>query len=296
MEETRQIQRPDIPIRPLVLAFGALLVPSVVTLFFSDPFGPYEALLWLSALIPAFLLAYYRGWRGVAMAMAVGMGVLVLVQVATLILGRGIERDALFVGVIAAYIGIGLGLGILAELIHRERERAQTAALTDPLTGIPNRRYADLALAREFAGAERGRALTVVLFDLDHFKAFNDRYGHRAGDDVLRGFASVLMTNTRRMNLSARYGGEEFLTILSSTPDTGAEVFAGRVRQGLSAASSEAGPLTVSAGIAQYRPDMSSPEDLMEAADRALYEAKTGGRDRVAVNRPPKASDDDSEL
>ena len=70
----RQFQRPDIPIRPLLLAFGALLVPSVVTLFFSDFFGPYEALLWLSALIPAFLLAYYRGWRGVAMAMAIGMG------------------------------------------------------------------------------------------------------------------------------------------------------------------------------------------------------------------------------
>jgi diguanylate cyclase (GGDEF)-like protein len=285
MEEMRQFQRPDIPIRPLLLAFGALLVPSVVTLFFSDFFGPYEALLWLSALIPAFLLAYYRGWRGVAMAMAIGMGVLVLVQVATLVLGRSIERDALFVGVITACIGIGLGLGILSELIHRERDRAQAAALTDPLTGIPNRRYADLALAREFAGARRGRVLTLVLFDLDHFKAFNDRHGHRAGDDALRGFASVLMENTRQMNLSARYGGEEFLAILSSTPDTGAEVFARRVREGLTASQPEAGPLTVSAGIAQYRSDMSSPEDLMEAADRALYDAKTGGRDRIAVAR-----------
>lgn len=286
MEETRQFQRPAIPIRPLLLAFGALLVPSVVTLFFSESFGPYEALLWLSALIPAFLLAYYRGWRGVAMAMAVGMAVLMLVQVATLVLGRSIERDALFVGVITACIGIGIGLGILSELIHRERDRAQAAALTDPLTGIPNRRYADLALAREFAGARRGRVLTLVLFDLDHFKAFNDRYGHRAGDQALRSFASVLMANTRQMNLSARYGGEEFLAILSATHDTGAEVFARRVREGLAAAPPEAGPLTVSAGIAQYRSGMSSPEDLMEATDRALYQAKMSGRDRVAVDRP----------
>lgn len=289
MEEIRRIQRPDIPIRPLLLAFAALLVPSAITLFFSDVFGPFEALLWLSALIPAFLLAYYRGWRGVATAMAIGMGVLVLVQIGTMVLARGIERDALFVGVITAYIGIGMGLGILAELIHRERDRAQTAALTDPLTGIPNRRYADLALAREFAGAQRGRVLSLALFDLDRFKAYNDRHGHRAGDQALRSFASALMANTRRMNLSARYGGEEFLAILSSTPATGAEVFAGRVREDLAAAPPQAGPLTVSVGIAQYRAAMSSPEDLMEAADRALYEAKTSGRDRICVARLPES-------
>lgn len=289
MEETRQFPRPDIPLRPVLLAFAALLVPSAVTLFFSDIFGPFEALLWLSALIPAFLLAYYRGWRGVATAMAIGMGVLVLVQIMALVLGRGIERDALFLGVITAYIGIGLGLGTLAELIHRERRRAQTAALTDPLTGIPNRRYADLALAREFAGAQRGRVLSLAIFDLDRFKAYNDRHGHRAGDDALQRFASLLLTNTRRMNLSARYGGEEFVAILSSTPDRGAEVFARRVREGLAAAPPQAGPLTVSVGIAQYRPDMSSPEDLREAADRALYEAKTTGRDRICVDRPSES-------
>ncbi len=91
------------------------------------------------------------------------------------------------------------------------------------------------------------------------------------------------------MNLSARYGGEEFVAILSSTPDRGAEVFARRVREGLAAAPPQAGPLTVSVGIAQYRPDMSSPEDLREAADRALYEAKTTGRDRICVDRPSES-------
>jgi len=278
-----QFERPEIPLRSLVLSFAVLAVPAFVTLFLAQPFGDYESLLWLTALVPAFLLAYYRGWRGVATAMSIGMAVLVSVQILTLVFDRAVERGTLFGGVLAAYLGIGVGLGVLAELIHRERNRAETAALTDALTRIPNRRYADLILPREFAGAQRGRDFTVCLFDLDHFKAYNDEHGHRAGDEALRRFAGVLMANTRTMNLSARYGGEEFIALLSSTPDTGALVFANRVREQIAQSPPEAGPITVSVGVAQYQPEMSHPRELVEAADQALYRAKAEGRDTVVV-------------
>ena len=279
-------EKPRIPIRPLLLSFGALAVPSIVTLFFAGVAGPWEAFLWFVALVPAFLLAYYRGWRGVATAMVVGGVVIALVQLGLLGLGRGGERDGLFAGVITAYIGVGLGLGILSELIHRERQEAEAAALTDPLTGIPNRRYAELVLPREFAGAKRGREFSVVVFDLDNFKAFNDEHGHSAGDEALIAFAHAVESNTRTMNLSARVGGEEFLSIASSTTAEGAVVFAERVRKALADNPPPSGPLTVSAGIAEYDDTMKRPDDLLEAADRALYRAKSEGRDRVAIHKP----------
>ncbi len=293
MEPNRQFEPPRIPTQALLVSAAALVVPSLATLFLGDVLGVYETLLWLVALVPAFVLAYHRGWRGVLAAVALGLLVLAVVHVLAASMGRTPERGPLFVGVVLVFVGTGVGVAILAELIHRERTRAEAAALTDALTGIPNRRYAELVLPREFAGAQRGRELTVVLFDLDHFKGFNDRFGHAAGDDALRRFAQVLMGNTRTMNLSARWGGEEFIAILSSTPDTGAQVFAERVRESLARNQPAEGPLTVTAGIAQWGEGMSTAEELLSAADQALYEAKSAGRDRVGVYgaEPGGASD-----
>lgn len=154
-------------------------------------------------------------------------------------------------------------------------------SLTDPLVGLPNRRQLDLFLEREFAAARRGRPLCFVLYDLDHFKSFNDTHGHQAGDAALIRFAEVLRTETRAMNLSARYGGEEFATILSGTGQSGGLVHAERVRRRVD--QHFGGVLTVSVGVAEYHPAMRSPDDLVSAADRALYRAKQVGRNRVCV-------------
>lgn len=290
MEPQRQFARPRVPFAWLLFSSVAVAIPAVGTLFLAGVLGDYEPLLWLLALVPAFLLAYSRGWRGVAAAMGLALGFLFLVQMAATALGRSPDRGPLFIGVLLAFVGTGIGVAVLAELIHRERSRAEAAALTDALTGIPNRRYAELVLPLEFAGAQRGRELSIVLFDLDRFKGYNDRHGHAAGDEALRQFAAVLQDNTRAMNLSARWGGEEFIAILSSTSDTGAVVFAQRVRHALSRTPPLAGPLTVTAGVAQYAAGMSSPIDLLEAADQALYQAKRAGRDGVAVYRPERGS------
>lgn len=273
--------RPEIPPQGLVLSFAALLVPVVATFWFPETAVEYELLLWLLALVPAFLLSYYRGWTGVAVAMAVGMAVLAGVQVMVLVFGIRTDWLLLF-AVVTAYVFIGLSVGYVSALLHEERARAERLALQDDLTNIPNRRLASLILEREFAAARRGRPLAVVLFDLDRFKAYNDRHGHAAGDKALRVFVDVLQSRTRRMDLSARYGGEEFVTVLSGGNTVGGVRFAQSVRTAL-AECNHVAPFTVSAGVTEFAETMESVEELMATADDALYRAKAEGRDRVVA-------------
>jgi len=279
-----------VPIRALVLSFASLAVPVVAVAVFPDWVQDDQGvLLWLTALVPAFLFAYYRGLRGVALALAGGMAVLAVTQVAVLLFGKAAPNWYLLLAVVAIYIGICIALAVFAEILHRERRAAEALALVDVLTGLPNRRHAEITLDAQFAAALRGLPLAVVMFDLDHFKAVNDRHGHEAGDEALRAFADVLRRNTRRMDLSARFGGEEFLAVLGGSGIQPAAVLAERVREGIEAERFSWGGLTVSAGVAAYEEGMGSYEILVATADRAMYSAKAGGRNRVAVAEPVKA-------
>jgi diguanylate cyclase (GGDEF)-like protein len=257
--------------------------------------GDDGVLLWLTALIPAFLLAYYKGWRGVSVALAAGMAVLTSVNVALLLLGSSEPDWSLLLGVVVVYVGVCLGLGTFANLLHRARQDAERLALTDHLTALPNRRYAILVLERAFAAALRGAAggpFCVALFDIDNFRDFNDRYGHAVGDAVLKGLAGVLSRYTRDMDLSSRFGGEEFLSVLLAGGEEGALVFAERIRKSVKELELSWGPITVSCGVAAFSEQMGTMEELLGAADEALYAAKHGGRDRVVLAgaRPVKSS------
>jgi diguanylate cyclase (GGDEF)-like protein len=180
----------------------------------------------------------------------------------------------------------------VTEILHIERRKAERAALTDPLTGIPNRRHAVVFVEAAFAAAQRGIPLCVVLFDADRFKAFNDAYGHIEGDEALKKIARVLMASTRRMNLTARWGGEEFLSMLSDTSVEGAIIFTERALAEIHQAFPD-GSITLSAGLARYVPGMDSPARLLAAADEAMYAAKSAGGDcvRVAPEIPPGAAE-----
>jgi diguanylate cyclase (GGDEF)-like protein len=159
----------------------------------------------------------------------------------------------------------------------RLHEDIQALSLTDPLTGLPNRRHMDMHLQREVAAARRGRKVCVVLFDLDEFKTLNDRRGHVVGDQILRRFGHLLLGETRAMNLAARYGGDEFISILTELPREGAELHAHRVmtRVQEDPELSTYG-LTVSYGIGEFDPaTMFEVEDLVKAADAQLYKSKT---------------------
>jgi len=238
------------------------------------------------ALVPAFLLAYYHGWRGAVAWTAAAVCLLAVALGGAALGGRPVPWGPALPGLVATYAGIALAVGIMAEVLRRERERAIRLALTDDLTGLPNRRSARWFLDKEFAAAERGRAVAVVLFDLDQFKRYNDRHGHPAGDAALRAVGRVLDRLTRRMNLSARFGGEEFVCILSSAGAEEALVFVEKVRAALREAEIPTGAVTTSAGVAAYSPTMRSPDDLLAAADRALYRAKHEGGDCVRVEEP----------
>jgi diguanylate cyclase (GGDEF)-like protein len=158
----------------------------------------------------------------------------------------------------------------------RLHESIRNLSLTDPLTDLPNRRHLDMHLRREVAAARRGRNVCVVLFDLNDFKIHNDRLGHVVGDQILRYFGRILLSETRAMNLAARYGGDEFITILTDIPRSGAESHAKRVSRRVSAHPelSKYG-VTISYGIAEFDPvKMFEVEDLVEEADRDLYRVK----------------------
>jgi diguanylate cyclase (GGDEF)-like protein len=176
------------------------------------------------------------------------------------------EKDLELLGALADQAAVAIENARLFQQVH-------VLSLTDPLTALANRRQLERDLDREFSAARRGRRLVAIMFDLNGFKEFNDRFGHLAGDDSLRKFANALRISTRAQNTAARYGGDEFITLLTDADRNGAKVFIERVRTlfpGADATDAER-RLSVSAGIAEFTPSMKSPEDLVEAADRELY-------------------------
>lgn len=270
----------DVPRRGRVLA-GAAALAAALALLLPEQVAEYRALAWLLALIPPFLLAYYRGWRGTATALSLEMAAFTVVQVLATRAGRPIPAQPFLLLVLATYVAIAFGVGLLFERLHRERRRALQLALTDELTGLPNRRSARASLADAFRAAQRGQALTVILFDLDGFKQYNDRHGHAAGDTALAAFGAALQAATGPADLSARYGGEEFLALLTSARAADPLGFVRRVDEALHAFQPAAGPVTASVGVAAYRAGLASADELLAEADRALYRAKARGGDCV---------------
>jgi diguanylate cyclase (GGDEF)-like protein len=166
----------------------------------------------------------------------------------------------------------------------------RTQAIADGLTTLFNRAHFDRVLEEQVALARRrGRPLTLVMVDLDHFKSVNDAHGHQAGDEVLTVVASIIKGNMRSYDTAYRYGGEELALLLPETAEASAQVLVERVRRNVKrhsfrGAQGEGFSVTLSAGIAQFdRVRMAAPQALVARADAALYRAKQAGRDRVEL-------------
>ena len=194
-------------------------------------------------------------------------------------------------GELQARVRVGRRIVDLHREVQDKNRQLEDMALTDSLTGLPNRRAIDFWASRELSAAVRHDfPIWVVMADLDHFKSINDTYGHDAGDSVLKSFAEILKSNTRSSNICGRLGGEEFLVVITHVEKENAAIAIERIRKQFAAQKFTNGGRTFGAtasfGIAGIRatarPDFN---DLVSRADAALYTAKSQGRNRVAFER-----------
>ncbi len=191
-----------------------------------------------------------------------------------------IKATGQFAGTVAEAMAMAL-----ANLKLRETLRNQ--AIRDGLTGLFNRRYLEETLERELSRGKRsGSPLGVIMLDLDHFKEYNDTYGHNAGDELLCALGQLIQDTVRREDIACRFGGEEFLLIMPGAPIDVALDRANMLNEGvkrLHLQSTSLKAITISAGVAIFPDHGSSGKEVIQAADTALYQAKEAGRDRVVV-------------
>lgn len=187
-------------------------------------------------------------------------------------------------------VTLGLANFELSRRLVRQRRKALQQSRTDGLSGLYNRDYFDERAQKEYQRCMRGgQTATFVLLDIDHFKQINDRYGHLAGDEIIKQTAEILRSFVRDVDIVARYGGEEFSLCLVNTNATAACSIAERIRQNIAYELEQASEIfcTVSFGVAEFSRYYSDYSQWVDAADKALYRAKANGRNRVEVSQPP---------
>jgi diguanylate cyclase (GGDEF)-like protein len=292
--------------RVLELAGLVASLLAVATLVFGQDPAPFAPFPLTFLILPFIVWAAFRfSRREVTSAIAAVCAVAVWHTVA----GRGpfaLEPLNLSLILLLGFIStlVVTGLILSAAVAEREASRrklervlreAREQARTDPLTRLANRRSLEEFLRRAWTRARRGaRPLAIVMIDLDHFKSVNDRFGHDAGDRVLTGVARLLQAHVRAGDMACRLGGEEFALVLPDATLEVAQRRAGALRDAIHGLEPRhrgrsLGGITASFGIALFPDHAGDPDALLLAADRALYEAKAAGRDRVSVYAAARA-------
>jgi len=282
-----------------VLAFGVATLLAAPFIFDGATRPRVEIALGVSlpVVAAAFLAILARGGRGTRAFLIAAFSVLVLSGGAELA-----ARRKVFVATpVLPPLGLGFVLftALLLPRVAEQERRLFTRATTDPLTGLLNRAaFEDRAQAELVRAGRTGRSLALAMLDLDHFKSFNDRYGHPAGDAALTAVARAIARTVRGIDAAGRYGGEEFIVLFVEADVDAALPALDRIRAAVAALGPPrvARPITVSAGVAVHQGlfGKASFESLVARADAALYAAKKAGRDRVAVEEaaPPRTPGD----
>ena len=262
-----------------------------VSLLFSLVLAPVTIVLALGVVIEAIRRRRHASvldaWIAVAAFSVIVEAYLTVVGMGTFTVGWWAARVVLlFFTAMMLTVLLAQAARLYADLIARAQE-LESEAHTDTLSGLPNRRRFDEEFSRAFGSAiRRASPIAVAIIDIDRFKLYNDTFGHQAGDVALARIAAAIAESVERSgDFAARYGGEEFVVILEDTTIGGAAAVAERIRIAVLEAaiqSPDGAPLSVSAGVAARLPG-SSREALLRQADAALYEAKNGGRNRIAI-------------
>lgn len=268
----------------LAVVRGSILVGFVyigAIIAMARPVGPTPFFfLW-----PMLTTAYFLGRRDLAV---VTPAFLLCLVAGLLVNGAFAVTSVMLMPTFAVIVIVSLLVLALRERVDGLMGDLAYTASTDMLTDLPNRRTFEEAMHREIERARRCTTpMSLAIFDLDHFKAINDRLGHAEGDRALQRFASILKEQCRIVDFAARIGGEEFALILSNADAEGARIFAERLlTRVIDVTQYDTAPISVSIGISQLGDVSDSKDVLMLAADRALYEAKNTGRARVVVAEP----------
>ncbi len=250
-------------------------IAATAAIAFAEPIG----LTPIFYLWPMLVAAYFLGRAEVAANLAL---VAASCALALVLWTEPVLRIGIFIAVLAIVGVVTAVVLVLREQVLALVLRLRTLASHDSLTGALNRGAFEQRMDAELARARRSStALALVVFDVDHFKRLNDSFGHAAGDAALRGIGDVVASGMRRSDVFGRLGGEEFGLLLPDTDITGAALVADKLRGRLSAPTAGRRALTVSFGVAEVHAGSSSARSVFADADRALYAAKRGGRDRV---------------
>lgn len=281
------LERRSPPARVLSISLLALLVAGLASLVWPSALDEYAGLVWVLALVPVSLLAYYRGWKGAATATVSAMVVYILIQVVVIrLMGREVDWR-LFAVVTVLLIAVTFTAGGVIELLHRERRQALRLAHQDPLTGLANRRLLRLEVDRAMSLADRQDSRAAMIYvDLGRFKRVNDTLGHHVGDEVLTQVAERLRRSIRACDTAARVGGDEFGVLLLDIRTVGdAHAAARRIgrsfREPFVAEEHEI-ELTARLGVAVYPDHARDFDELLTNADHAMYRLEAGSDTEVS--------------
>lgn len=274
------------PLEPLYPGIGitATAISNIIDKKFISPIPLWLniLLIYLLALIPAFLIFGEKPLRETLIALAVPAAYLII---SILLLKKGILINA--ATPILASLGSGVGIGIYNFFrVAVERQNFFKMSVTDGLTGLFNIRYFKLLLETEImmAKSDPTKVFTIIMSDVDHFKKFNDTYGHQVGDLVLKEVANALKNSVRSSDIVARYGGEEMIILLRGTPLKNGLIVAEKVRKNIEDSivkdRNNTYKVTASLGVATYKPN-DNVDLIIKRADDGLYQAKESGRNRV---------------
>lgn len=288
-EEDVETERRSPPASALGISVLSLAAAAVVGVAWPESVVDYSGFVWILALVPLFLLSYYRGWEGAALASAMAMLALVLVEL-VLVRVQGHSVDWWVLGsVTGPLILVTLGAGWLSELLLRQRSLAIRLAYRDPLTGLANRRllreHAETAMAR--ADREEDVRVGVIFLDLIRFKRLNDDLGHHAGDEALSEIASRLQSTMRDADTVARVGGDEFAVLVAGELTVQDVVSVARRLQERISLPFVLGGETVRQrarlGVAMYPQHAGTFDELLSHADPGKHRGGNASRDEIVV-------------